>query len=142
MRSAVREAEDVLRLVRALKRPPGVHRREDAPVEYVVARCPEVSRHLAALIEPVATRPELLQTPQALIAAEGNRARAAAELMVHRSTIDYRLRRMGELTGHSPTRVSGLHILGTALLALALIQTLPAGPAAVVFTSSRPRSGK
>ncbi|MFI1035472.1 PucR family transcriptional regulator [Streptomyces sp. NPDC020951] len=118
----VREAEDVLRLVCALKRPPGVHRLDDVAVEHAVASCPEVSRHLAALIEPVVTRPELLQTLEALITADGNRARAAAELIIHRSTIDYRLRRIEELTGHSPTRVRGLHTLHTALAARTLIR--------------------
>jgi DNA-binding PucR family transcriptional regulator len=78
--------------------------------------------YLAALIEPVAGRPELLETLKALITADGNRARAASELIIHRSTIDYRLRRIEELTGHSPTSVSGMRTLCTALAARALLR--------------------
>ncbi|MER6010546.1 helix-turn-helix domain-containing protein [Streptomyces bluensis] len=77
----------------------------------------EVSRRLTALIEPVVSRPELLRTLHALIAADGNHARAAADLVIHRSIIDYRLRRIEALTGHSPVRVRGLQTLCTALAA-------------------------
>ncbi|GAA3795891.1 PucR family transcriptional regulator [Streptomyces phyllanthi] len=113
----VREAEDVLRVVCALGRRPGVHQLDDVAVEFAVASNPEVSRRLIALIEPVVTRPELLRTLEALIAADGNRARAAADLIIHRSTIDYRLGRIEALTGHSPTRIHGLQTLCTALAA-------------------------
>ncbi|MBA2807659.1 helix-turn-helix domain-containing protein [Streptomyces sp. KM273126] len=113
----VREAEDVLRIVCALGRRPGVHQLDDVAVEFAVVSNPEVSRRLTALIEPVVSRPELLRTLEALIAADGNRARAAADLVIHRSTIDYRLGRIEALTGHSPVRVRGLQTLCTALAA-------------------------
>jgi sugar diacid utilization regulator len=118
---AVREVEDVLRAVCALKRRPGVYRLDDVAVECAVANSPEVSRHLAKLILPVVTQPDLLKTLEALIAADGNRARAASELIIHRSTIDYRLRRIEYLTGHSPTQVRGLQTLCTALAAYAML---------------------
>ena len=118
---AVREVEDVLRAVCALKRGPGVYRLDDVAVECAVANSPEVSRHLAKLIVPVVTQPDLLKTLEALIAADGNRARAASELIIHRSTIDYRLRRIEYLTGHSPTQVRGLQTLCTALAAYAML---------------------
>jgi hypothetical protein len=125
----VREVEDVLKVVRALRRPPGVYRLDDVAVEYAVASSPEASRHLAELIEPVVEQPELLKTLEALIAADGNRARAASELIIHRSTIDYRLRRIECLTGHSPTRVRGLQTLCTALAARAMaMPRLPRHP--------------
>lgn len=123
--SGVREAVDVLRVVCALNRPPGVYGLDDVAVECAVARSPEVSRHLAELIQPVVTRPELLKTLEALIAADGNRARAASELIIHRSTIDYRLQRIEHLTGHSPTRVRGLQTLSTALAAHAMGAVAP-----------------
>lgn len=75
------------------------------------------------LIEPVVARTELLRTLEALIAADGNRARAATDLIIHRSTIDYRLGRIEALTGHSPTRVRGLQTLCTALAAHTLSHT-------------------
>jgi PucR C-terminal helix-turn-helix domain len=128
--SGVREAEDVLRMACALGRGPGVHQLDDVAVEYAVANHPEVSRRLIALIEPIVTRPELLRTLEALIATDGNRARAAAQLIIHRSTIDYRLGRIEVLTGHSPTRVHGLQTLCTALAAHALARRSPDQPGA------------
>ncbi|WP_329318333.1 PucR family transcriptional regulator [Streptomyces sp. NBC_01262] len=119
---AVREVEDVLKAVSALKRGPGVYRLDDVAVECAVANSPEVSRHLAKLIVPVVTQPDLLKTLEALIAADGNRARAACELIIHRSTIDYRLRRIEYLTGHSPTQVRGLQTLCSALAAYAMLR--------------------
>lgn len=113
----IREAEDILRVVCALGRRPDVHQLDDVAVELAVANNPEVSRRLAALIEPVVRHPELLRTLEALIAADGNRARAAADLTIHRSTIDYRLGRVEALTGHSPVRIRGLQTLCTALAA-------------------------
>lgn len=129
----VREAEDVLRIVCALGRRPGVHELDDVAVEFAVVSNPEVSRRLAALIEPVVSRAQLLRTLKALIAADGNRARAAADLIIHRSTIDYRLGRIEALTGHSPVRVRGLQTLSAALTA----HTLTADTADPV---TRPRS--
>lgn len=123
----LREADDVLRIVSVLRRPPGVHRLDDVAVEYAVASNPEVSRRLVALIEPVLNRPELLRTLEVLIGADGNRARAAGELIIHRSTIDYRLGRIEALTGHSPVRVRGLQTLATALAAHALTRPRTTG---------------
>jgi len=123
----VREIEGVLAVVCALRRGPGIYQLDDVAVECAVAGSPRVSRHLAALIEPVVSRPELLETLQALISADGNRARAAAELIIHRSTIDYRLQRIEQLTGHSPTSVPGLRTLYMALAARALVR-LPGIP--------------
>lgn len=126
--SGVCEMADVLTVACALNRRPGVYQLGDVAVEYAVASNPAVSRFLAALIEPVVTRPELLETLKALIAADGNRARAASELIIHRSTIDYRLQRIEELTGHSPTSVGGMRTLCTALAARALLRLQGTSP--------------
>ncbi|MCX5257813.1 helix-turn-helix domain-containing protein [Streptomyces canus] len=120
--SGVREMTNVLTVVCALNRRPGVYQLGDVAVECAVANSPAVSRCLAALIEPVVTRPELMETLKALIEADGNRARAASELIIHRSTIDYRLQRIEQLTGHSPTSVGGMRTLCTALAARALLR--------------------
>lgn len=108
--------------------PARVYQLGDVAVKCAVASSPAVSRCLAALIEPVVTRPELLETLKALIAADGNRARAASELIIHRSTIDYRLQRIEQLTGHSPTSVSGMRTLCTALAARALLRLQETSP--------------
>ncbi|WP_374192733.1 helix-turn-helix domain-containing protein [Streptomyces sp. MBT62] len=70
----------------------------------------------------------MLETLKALIAADGNRARAASELIIHRSTIDYRLQRIEQLTGHSPTTICGMRTLCTALAARALLRLQETSP--------------
>ncbi|WP_035849977.1 CdaR family protein [Kitasatospora azatica] len=66
----MREVEDILRVACALKRRSGVYQLDDVAVEFAVASSPEVSWHLARLIKPVVTRPELLETLEALIASD------------------------------------------------------------------------
>ena len=53
-----------------------------------------------------------------------NRRRTARDLHVHTNTVDYRLRRIRDLTGHDPSLPSGRWYLEAALIARA------AGPAA------------
>jgi hypothetical protein len=107
-------ASDVLSLVTALRMPPGGYRRRDVLVEYAAVRSAETSRHFRRLIEPVMTTDVLRETLEALIAEDGNRTRAAERLIIHRSTIDYRLLRIEQLTGHSPSSVPGLRTLTAA----------------------------
>jgi DNA-binding PucR family transcriptional regulator len=57
----------------------------------------------------------LRETLVAFLEADGNRSRTAQSLIVHRSTLDYRLGRIAAVTGHSPTTPRGLQVLGTAL---------------------------
>ncbi|WP_345034220.1 helix-turn-helix domain-containing protein [Kutzneria kofuensis] len=111
------EAVDVVAAALAARRRPGCYLLGDVPVEYAVLTHPSVAGLLAAKIEPVTRIPVLLATLRALLAADGNRSRAATDLMIHRSTLDYRLRRIEQLTGHDPTSARRLQVLGTALTA-------------------------
>ncbi|WP_086662150.1 PucR family transcriptional regulator [Lentzea kentuckyensis] len=105
---------DVLALVTALRLPPGVYRRQDVLVEYAAIRSPSTARLFQRLIEGVMNSSTLRETLEALIAADGNRTRAAERLVIHRSTIDYRLDRIEQLTGQSPSSVRGLRALTAA----------------------------
>ena len=107
-------ASDVLSLVTALRMPPGEYRSRDVLVEYAVVRSPRAARFCRRLIEPVMKVDVLRQTLGALIAEDGNRTKAAQRLIIHRSTIDYRLLRIEQLTGHSPSTVTGLRMLTAA----------------------------
>jgi hypothetical protein len=106
--------DDILALALALHSEPAVYWLDDFPVEYAAIRTPAVAELLLNLIEPVVSRPLLLLTLEALIGAGGNRSRAAKQLAVHYSTIDYRLRRIEVFTGHSPLSTTGLNLLSTA----------------------------
>lgn len=107
-------ATQLLGIVGALDLPPGVYRRADVLVEHAVARSPVSSRVLRRLIAPVMESHSLRTTLAALIAEGGNRSSAAERLIIHRSTIDYRLTRIEQLTGQSPLTVRGLRVLTAA----------------------------
>lgn len=113
-------ATRLLGIVRALDLPPGAYRRADVLVEHAAARSPVSSRVLRRLIAPVLESDSLRTTLAAFIAEGGNRTGAAERLIIHRSTIDYRLARIEQLTGHSPLTVRGLRVL-TAAYALSTL---------------------
>jgi hypothetical protein len=107
-------ATQLLHIVGALDLPPGVYRRADVLVEHAAARSPVSSRVLRRLIAPVMESHSLRATLAAFIAEGGNRTSAAERLIIHRSTIDYRLARIEQLTGQSPLTVRGLRVLTAA----------------------------
>ncbi|WP_052396336.1 CdaR family transcriptional regulator [Kutzneria sp. 744] len=111
------EAMHVVVSALAARRPPGCYLLGDVLVEYAVLTQPSVAGLLVSKIEPVTRNPALVATLRQLLAADGNRSRAAADLIIHRSTLDYRLRRIEQLTGHDPTSVRGLQVLGAAITA-------------------------
>ncbi|MGW4210447.1 PucR family transcriptional regulator [Lentzea sp. NPDC004789] len=107
-------ATRLLGIATALDLPRGVYGRADVLIEDAVARSPESSAALRRLIAPVMESHSLRTTLAALIAEGGNRTGAAERLIIHRSTIDYRLTRIEQLTGQSPLTVRGLQVLTTA----------------------------
>jgi len=119
------EAVDVVTSALAARRPPGCYLLGDVLVEYAVLAQPSVTGLLAGKIEPVTRNAVLLETLCALLAADGNRSKAAAELIIHRSTLDYRLQRIEQLTGYAPTSVRQLQVLATALTAHAATTSPP-----------------
>ncbi|MFF3288294.1 PucR family transcriptional regulator [Streptomyces sp. NPDC003023] len=54
---------------------------------------------LARLLDPLEAAPELLETLTGYLAHGQSRKRTATALHVHPNTVDYRLRRLTELTG-------------------------------------------
>jgi hypothetical protein len=111
------EAVQVLRLVSGLGRPQGLYRLDDVLLEAALGgTAPGPAARLAAILAPLESGgPELLATLEAYVAHDADRRRAAAALHVHPNTLDYRLRRIAELTGRSPATARGLQVLGAAL---------------------------
>ncbi len=107
------EASKVAALV-AAGRQAGTYCVTHVLTEYAAAQTPAVAAGLADVIEPLLDQPVLMDTLAALIGADGNRSLAATGLMIHRSTLDYRLQRIEQLTGVRPTTTAGLHTLATA----------------------------
>jgi len=112
-----REASEVMRLVTAGRRPSGVYSISDVLVEYAVVRHEEVVQNLADVIKPLRAHAMLWETLTALIDADYNRNKAANNLFIHRSTLEYRLQRIESITGCDPTSGRGLQLLTAALIA-------------------------
>jgi DNA-binding PucR family transcriptional regulator len=113
----VEQARDVLRLSARLGRPPGLYRLRDVLLEYQLTRPSVAQDELRALLEPLERNPDLLLTLDAYLAEDTDRRRAAALLHVHPNTLDYRLKRIVELTGLDPATSAGLQLLGAAAAA-------------------------
>ncbi|MBP5942563.1 PucR family transcriptional regulator [Streptomyces acidiscabies] len=118
----VTEASHVLRLVLAGLRPSGAYTVSDVLVEYAVTLNEKVRADLAAMIGPLRAHKVLWETLTAFIDSDYSRNKAARSLFVHRSTLDYRLRRIGEVTGCDPTSGRGAQTLTAAMIAEALLQ--------------------
>jgi sugar diacid utilization regulator len=113
--AAAAAAGDVVALAVASDAPAGVHRLEDFAVEYAAMRHASVETEMRRLIEPVFAGPGLAETLRAFLRADGNRTRAAEALIVHRSTLDYRLKRIAQLTGYDPVKPAGMQVLAVSM---------------------------
>ena len=114
------EAGKVLSLALAADHEPGVYLLEDMLVEFAVAREPTVSDNLVRILEPLLQHSALLETLKVLVSTDGNRSQAAERLIIHRSTLDYRIQRIEQLTGLHPGSVRGINVLSAALTAHAV----------------------
>jgi hypothetical protein len=114
---AVDQARDVLRLAGRLGRPPGLYGLPDVLLEYQLTRPSVALEPLCALLEPLERNPDLLLTLDAYLEQDTDRRRTAAALHVHPNTLDYRLKRIVELTGLDPATTSGLQRLAAAAAA-------------------------
>jgi hypothetical protein len=123
--AAAAQARDVLRLSEQLGRPPGLSVLRDVLLEYQLTRPSDAVPALAALLEPLERNPDLLLTLEAYLAQDTDRRRAAAALHVHPNTLDYRLKRIVELTGLDPATTTGLQLLAAAVAARRLLPPAP-----------------
>lgn len=115
--TAADQAHQLLDMVQRLRSAPGLYRFDDLALEYQLTRPGPGREYLGSLLDPLDEHPELLETLQTHIAHNLNRQRTARLLHVHTNTVDYRLKRIGQLTGFDPTQASGLWYLRSALVA-------------------------
>jgi hypothetical protein len=114
---AARQARDVLGIAQRLGRPPGVYLLDDVLLEYQLTRDSDARPLLAGLLDPLESNPDLVQTLECYFERQLDRRSTAAELHVHPNTLDYRLRRIAQLTGLDPGKPSGQQLLAAALTA-------------------------
>ncbi|OZM73765.1 transcriptional regulator [Amycolatopsis antarctica] len=113
---AAATAREVLHVAQTFGRPPGVHRLRDVLLEYQLSRPSEAIDELAALLRPLDGNEELVQTLETFL-RRGGRRPTATELHVHPNTVDYRLRKIEELTGFDATALGGAATVTAALIA-------------------------
>ncbi|MFD3507985.1 PucR family transcriptional regulator [Nocardia sp. NPDC058666] len=111
------QAHELLDMVQRLEVTSGLYRFDELALEYQLTRPGPGREFLGSLLDPLDQYPELLETLQRHIANNLNRQRTARVLHVHTNTVDYRLKRIGQLTGFDPTQPSGLWYLRSALVA-------------------------
>ncbi|WP_442945560.1 PucR family transcriptional regulator [Nocardia sp. SSK8] len=114
---AADQAHELLDMVQRLQVTSGLYRFDELALEYQLTRPGPGREFLGSLLDPLDQYPELLETLQRHIANNLNRQRTARVLHVHTNTVDYRLKRIGQLTGFDPTQPSGLWYLRSALVA-------------------------
>ncbi|MET7773814.1 helix-turn-helix domain-containing protein [Nocardia sp. NPDC005366] len=115
--NAADQAHELLDMVQRLEAMPGMYRFDELALEYQLTRPGPGREYLGSLLDPLDEHPELLETLQRHIANNLNRQRTARVLHVHTNTVDYRLKRIGQLTGFDPSQPSGLWYLRSALVA-------------------------
>ncbi|MFI1212610.1 PucR family transcriptional regulator [Streptomyces sp. NPDC020802] len=91
------------------------HTMADVFVELAVADVPFVDEWLHAVVRGLQPGPDLLVTLDAYYREDMHRGATAAALNVHPRTVDYRLRRVRELTGIDPGSTRGVRILSSVV---------------------------
>jgi len=119
--AAARLARELVDLVVALERPAGVHGLDDVLLEYQLSRPSPARSALAALLDPLADEPDLLETLRTYLGESLSRRRAALRLHVHPNTVDNRLRKVSRLTGLDVTSPADLPRIQAAVIARAVV---------------------
>ncbi|MFB8278433.1 PucR family transcriptional regulator [Nocardia colli] len=115
--AAAEEAGEIARLAYQLRRPTAVYRMADLALQYQLARPGPARTWLLTLLDPLRDQPHLMEALRALIDNDYSRQQAAAALVVHRNTLNYRLNRIGTVTGYDPNRPDHAQLFAAALTA-------------------------
>lgn len=113
--SGADEAREVMRLACEQGRSTGAYGLDDVLLEFLLTRPSQAAERMERILDPLEDGPELIATIEGYFAADFDRRRAASNLHIHPNTLDYRLRRVAELTGLSVGTSKGLQVLGAAL---------------------------
>lgn len=114
--TAARQAADIAELAQRLGRPPGPYVLDDVLLEYQLCRPGPGRKRLARVMDRLAEHPDLLHTLRVFINCDHNRHRTAESLHLHRNTLNYRLRRVTELTGYNPADPADVRLLAASLI--------------------------
>ncbi|MFD5177973.1 PucR family transcriptional regulator [Nocardia sp. NPDC058379] len=113
---AAEQVHELVEIVHRLGGPSKVYRPHELAFEYQLTREGAARDYLSSVVDSLEAHPELLRTLEVYIASNLRRTNTARELFVHTNTVDYRLKRIGQLTGFDLNDVTGLCYLRAALL--------------------------
>ncbi|MFJ1454966.1 PucR family transcriptional regulator [Nocardia sp. N2S4-5] len=116
------QARELLELVRALGRSPGLYRMVDVAVEYQMTRPGPAREHLAAVLDPLTPHPELVETLRAFLRSGLDRRATAGQLHIHPNSVSHRLRRIERLAGLNLSHPDSISRASLALLAFELAE--------------------
>ncbi|MFR9749461.1 PucR family transcriptional regulator [Nocardia sp. 004] len=114
---AADQAHELLNLARACARPPGLYRMSDLAIEYQLTHSGTATQRIATILDPLDSHPELFDTVRVYLRNDMNRQLTARQLYVHPNTVDYRLRRVAQLTSIDLATSAGISYATVALLA-------------------------
>ena len=136
--AATDQAHELLDMVQRLRCVRGLYRFDDLALEYQLTRPGPGLERLRTILSPLDEHPDLFETLQRHISNNLNRQRTARALHVHTNTVDYRLKRIGQLTGFDPSEAAGLWYLRAALVARSYQQPGDPGASRRTVTATRP----
>ncbi|MBF9130389.1 helix-turn-helix domain-containing protein [Plantactinospora sp. S1510] len=108
-------AREASRVAPPQDRPERLPEIADLFVEMAVARTPAVDGWLRTYARALAAGPDLVATLRAYYANDMIRTSTAAALHIHPRTLDYRLRRVREVTGIDPGSTVGVRLLSATV---------------------------
>ncbi|MFI5718586.1 PucR family transcriptional regulator [Nocardia sp. NPDC051750] len=114
--SSVDEAHEMLDVVRRLGYPHGIYRFDRIALEYQVTRPGPARESLSRIAASLDGHPDLIDALLLYIRCHGSRKSTARLLHVHPNTVDYRFRRIHQVTGFDPATVAGLSKLQAAIV--------------------------
>ncbi|MEO3924943.1 helix-turn-helix domain-containing protein [Micromonosporaceae bacterium B7E4] len=108
-------AREASRVAPPQDRPERLPEIADLFVEMAVARTPALDGWLRSYARALSTGPDLVTTLHAYYTHDMNRTSAATALHIHPRTLDYRLRRVREVTGIDPGSTVGVRLLSVTV---------------------------
>ncbi len=108
-------AREISRVAPVRAAPGAVHYLTDLFAEVGTIRLPPVEGWMREVTGLLATGPRLVSTLDAFYRNDLSRSRTAGALNIHPRTLEYRLRRVRDLTGIDPVSVRGVRVLSTVV---------------------------
>ncbi|MGM7647931.1 PucR family transcriptional regulator [Nocardia sp. JW2] len=113
---AAEQVHELVEIVHRLGGPSKVYRPHELAFEYQLTRPGPARDYLSSVVDSLEAHPELMQTLEVYMATNMQRSRTARKMFIHTNTVDYRLKRISQMTGFDLNDVTGLCYLRAALL--------------------------